>query len=214
MYIPALFRHGRLTSFALMTGILLNAPLARADADSLATFGVGATFGMARNTASTDQTQQGFSGEFSLRARFLHIFGVEFAYGPNDGIVDLRTGASYDTRMKLSGLLHFIPTRPVGLYLKAGIGGSSFSEIGRIGKSSTSYHAGTGVLITLGEHVEFGAEYILMIPGYNYWNTDPKAVAASINDRGATGADAFKPKFQDVVGVVAQRATASIRYFF
>lgn len=210
-------RNSRLSTpcgIAAGLALVVYGQVAQAKANSLVSIGVGASLSMAQNSSLAREEAKGVSGEFSIRARALHVLGLEFAYGPSDAIVDSRTNVRHDTRMKLSGLLHFIPTRPFGMYLKAGVGGARLKDVVKVGKSSPSYHAGGGALLSWGDHVEFGAEYLATIPGYDSWNTDPKSVVDSMSSRATGGANAFQPKFQDIVGVVAHRITASVRYLF
>ena len=143
---------------------VLVASVASAGSKSLITFGLGTSVGVSRHTPMGQDTKSAFSGELNLKLKMLHCLAVEFAYSPVD---KLQTGdaLTFDSRFRISAALYIIPTYPVNVYLKGGLGGGKFTDTFKAKGETTSYHAGAGLDWHIGDHFVLGAEFLLLIPG-------------------------------------------------
>ena len=140
------------------------ASTAYAGSDSIATLGIGTTMGVTQQTPYGGATQATFTSELTVRARVLHIFGVEMAYSPTDR-VETTDELVFTGQFRASALLYIVPTNPVAFYLKGGIGAESIGDVFKIDAPSNSYHAGAGLDVHLGDHFVIGTEFLLLAPG-------------------------------------------------
>ena len=150
-----------------LLALLLVAGSARAESNSLFSVGLGTGVGVSRHTPFKATPTSSFSSELSLKVKMLHFLGLELAYSPTDG--QATSGASdslvFDSKFRLSGLLYVVPTYPVGLYLKGGLGGGRVGDMFDASSDTSSYHAGGGLDVHIGSHVVIAAEFLLLIPG-------------------------------------------------
>jgi hypothetical protein len=153
----------RATIITLFT-VLSFAGNAQASSDSLITLGLGAGVGVNNSTALFGPTSTRFTTELSVKLKTLHVFGFEFAYAPTD-VVDEQQALVFDSTFRVSALLYIVPTYPVGFYLKGGLGSGKIEQIFQFDAPTTSYHAGAGLDIYVGDHVVIGLEYLLLLPG-------------------------------------------------
>lgn len=130
------------------------------------TVGVGGRAGYVPGPASRSNW---FSAGVSVQVRALYVLGAELAFDPYDRF-DTRHGTT-ESRFKLSAILHVIPTWPVGLYLKGGVGGDSLKEAVRFASETPSYHAGAGLLVSIW-HVALGLEALAVTSGPNGWSLE------------------------------------------
>ena len=137
---------------------------AHASNKSLFTVGLGAGLGVNNSTPLFGSTATRFTTELSLKIKTLRVFGFEFAYAPTD-TVDESQALVFDSTYRISALLYIVPTYPVGFYLKGGLGAGKITELFTFDAPTTSYHAGAGLDIYVGEHVVIGLEYLLLLPG-------------------------------------------------
>ena len=199
-------------------GIGTTTTRAAAKSNPLGTVGIGATLGMARHRTHTHPDGRAFSSEINIRIRALYVLGLEIAYSPTDRLV-VQEVELYDSRLKVSALLHLLPTTPTGLYLKAGVGGSGFSRL-RFGAAAQSYHAGAGLLTYLGDHLALTGEIMMVLPGSNAWQSNvaslsqqsKRSAASSLSQnqstsRGITDLSPF-------VGGSSRRLAVGVRYYW
>jgi len=224
--------HGRFLGLAVAGAMVVAPGAAHAGSDFWATLGVGTTMGMAQHNGSGQAPVRTFTGELSAQARLLYVFGIETSYAPTDRLYN-GDRLVYDSRLKLSAVLHIAPTTPVGGYLKAGVGGSRIDDMLTIGKNSESYHAGAGVEVHFKEHWVVGAEVLLMVPGFNRWSlmrgvkvndvgldqwstlTAPEAIRALELDlnTGSVPTPDVAVSWQDILGGATYRVALSLRYY-
>jgi hypothetical protein len=157
--------HRALIGVALIVW-LAPAASALANSDSMLTVGFGAGFGI--STASEEPF--GPVGEYKLRLRLLRVFGAELSYNPEAGFSP-QPGLIYDSPVRLSGLLYIVPTSPVALYLKGGVGGTAVKTALNINSKETSYHAGAGLDVKFGGHLVIGSEFLLLAGGADTFPT-------------------------------------------
>jgi len=154
----------KLTQFTIVALLLTVANTASADSDSILSFGIGTSFAVNQVTPLNSEPVTAFSNEIGIKSRFLHVLAVEFAYSPTDR-VDTEEQLVFNSTYRFSGLLYIVPTYPVGLYLKGGVGAGDISELFDLEAATTSYHAGAGLDFHIGDHFVVGAEFLLLLPG-------------------------------------------------
>ena len=154
----------RRVSLITFLATLTFASSAFASSDSLFTVGLGAGMGVNNSTPLFGATTTNFTTELSLKIKTLHVFGFEFGYAPTDS-VDQSQSLVFDSTYRISALLYIVPTYPVGFYLKGGLGSGKIDELFQFDAPTTSYHAGAGLDIYVGDHVVIGLEYLLLLPG-------------------------------------------------
>ena len=152
---------------ALVLALLAVGVDARAESTSLFSVGVGTGVGVSRHTPFKAASTSSFSSELSLKVKMLHFLGLELAYSPTDGLATAGQSDAlvFDSKFRLSGLLYVVPTYPVGLYLKGGLGGGRVGDLFDVASNTSSYHAGGGLDVHIGSHVVLAAEFLLLIPG-------------------------------------------------
>lgn len=197
--------------------LALSAPLAMALSTStasattdMARLSVGTGMGVSIHAFDAADGSSVVTGDISARVRLLYFLGLEFAYAPTDRIGATDDGPAFDSRTRLSALLHLVPTRPLGLFLKAGIGGAGLADALRLDAASSSYHGGVGLLVYVAEHWVVAGEFLLLIPGFNQWNTDTRVLAEAVGS--AEGPLDFD--WGKVWGASAQRVGLSLHYIF
>ena len=154
----------KLSQLTIIILTLTVANPASADSDSVVSFGIGTSFAVNQITPLNSEPVTAFSNEIGIKTRFLHVLAVEFAYSPTDR-VDTEQQLVFDSTYRFSGLLYLVPTYPVGLYLKGGLGAGEISELFDPEAETTSYHAGAGLDFHIGDHFVVGAEFLLLLPG-------------------------------------------------
>lgn len=208
-------------TLALLLG-LFTASNAAAKSDSLITLGVGTTVGVNNITPLHADTTTTFTTELSLKVKMLHFLGVEFAYSPTDGVEEGVHDLVFDSTFRVSGLVYIVPTYPVNLYLKGGIGAGKIEELFAIDQPTNSYHAGAGMDFHIGEHFVLGAEFLLLIPGVNSVKNTIETFANEelrrYQERTVTEATYEPPQEQlsieDFISANNFRVSVSARYYF
>jgi hypothetical protein len=143
---------------------MLSSLKAQADNNSLLTAGFGAALG----------TQQSFDYESSafvegkVRLRALRGLGLEASYNP---LVLKQDGPIYDSPLKVFGLVHIVPTTPVGAYFKFGVGASSPRTL-FMDDPSASYHIGLGMNFYWAKNLAVGCEGLMSLPNFGSMRED------------------------------------------
>lgn len=143
--------------------VLAAAAPAAASNDSIVSFGIGTALGVRHHT-DEDGTIRALATELAARLRVLHALGAELAYVPT-APADDDERMRFDSPFRFSGLLYILPIYPVGLYLKAGVGGASIGSLFTINAEAATYHGGGGLDVTLGDHFVLGGELLWLVPG-------------------------------------------------
>jgi hypothetical protein len=119
------------------------------------------------NTVQLDSAPQtSFTSELNLGVKLFHVLGVEMSFSPTDR-VDMDQALVLDATFRLSALIYIVPTYPMNLYLKGGLGAGAIGDLFDIDGSTTSYHAGAGLAWHVDDHLVLGAEFLLLLPGVN-----------------------------------------------
>lgn len=183
----------------LLMAALISPGTALAEATSLITLGAGANIGLSHSHTTTDSAPQAFSGGLDVELRLLKVIGLGVSYAPWDEIRDDNRPVM-SSQLKLSALLHIVPTTPVGFYIKGGIGGADPTTFFQVGAETNSYHGGGGFTIHATGHIVLGIEYLLMIRGHEAW------LPQGLEEAMSFGVD-------DVLHSSAHRFTVSVWYF-
>jgi hypothetical protein len=152
----------------LVLPILLSSTSTAAASNSWVTLGIGTSLGMSHSTTASQKTAS-FSGELSLRARLFHLLGFELAWAPLDRLHE-NDDLVLDSRLRLSLIANILPTTPLGLHLKAGIGGGGFADLTRFGLDTRSFHLGAGIDYHIGENAVVSPEFLFMVPNIEAWS--------------------------------------------
>jgi hypothetical protein len=192
---------------------------AYAGSDSIMTLGIGTSMGVTQQTPYGGTAQAAFTNDLTVRARMLHIFGVEMAYSPTDRM-ETTSELVFTGQFRASALLYVIPTSPVALYLKAGIGAESLGDVFKIDAPSNSYHAGAGLDVQLGDHFVLGTEFLLLAPGItSVKNTLKNFAEQELNRYQMEGAEATAaapktPSIGDFLSASNFRVGVTAHYYF
>lgn len=132
---------------------------AHAGTDDWLTVGLGASAGVLQS--GDDVTR--LSHELRAGVRLFRGLGAEVSYNPGGAFA--RGALVYDSILRMSALLYVLPTRPLGGYLKLGLGNQAFSRLTEWTHPSASYHGGVGLELHLNTHVALHSELLLLVPG-------------------------------------------------
>ena len=201
-------------------GLFLLSSSAQADSNSLVTVGVGTSIGMTRAKDISASARNALSTEVNLKLKLFHVLGAEFGFTPNNPLTSDDQQLVLDSRFRLSGLLYLVPLDVVGVYAKAGIGGTQVTDLVKVTSDSNSYHAGGGLDVYIGDNVSVGAEFLVLLPGVmsiqkSIMKQALKAETAEASGDTASDGNALKDlEVSDFVSPQNFRASLSVRYFF
>ena len=204
---------------ATLSTLTLSAP-AMAGANDLLTLGLGASYTYTNTQGLSEGSgMQSSAPSLNVRLKLLRVFGAELSYAPSAG--SSQDGDLVgDSTVQASGLLFLLPTEYVGVYGKAGIGSQSFAEMGNPGSASTSYHAGGGFDVHLGDNLAIGAEMLVLIPGAASIDAAlSKHGLRSTNENLGTGVQStdrspVELQMSDLITTDNYQASLSLRYYF
>lgn len=193
---------------------------AMAGANDLLTLGLGASYSVTKiqDLSETSATET-MSPSLSVRLKLLRVFGAEFAYSPTiaqSGNSDLVMDSAY----RASGLLFLVPTQYLGIYGKAGIGSHNLAQLANPMGETSSFHAGGGFDIHMGDHFALGGELLVLIPGAHSIDTAlSKHGLRSTNENLGTGIQStprspVEIQMSDLINTDNYQASVSLRYYF
>jgi hypothetical protein len=211
------FMRNVLTTLTMCLAILA-APVAKADSTSLFTVGVGTSVGVSHHSQFQMDAKSNFTSDINVRLRMLHVLGFEFAYSPTDRIEDT-SSLVFDSTFRMSAMLYVVPTSPVAAYIKAGIGGGSFSDVFSVTADSNTYFAGFGLDVHIGDHLVIGAEFLFVAPGVGSIRNTLQSYASSELNRfrladSASNAAPAEPDVTDFLSFDNYRVGLNVHYYF
>lgn len=132
----------RRTAAALvfLTATIAVGNTAHADADSIATLGLG-TRVTYQNPGDRGISTSDYSTHFGVRAKALYILGMDIEYAP---IPTSQRGDLYRPSKRLTGHLHLLNTEHVGLWLGIGTAAPSVAGLFDLKGKRTLYRLGGG----------------------------------------------------------------------
>ncbi len=211
----------RAIKYTAATLLALAVTLVSSEADgasnSQVTLGIGTAVGVNNVNPVFDDSRSEFTTELNIKLKAFQVVALELAYSPTD-IIDARQ-LVFESRFRVSGLIYIVPTYPVNLYLKGGIGGGRFEELFSIEGLTNSYHGGAGVDWHIGDHWVVGGEFLLLFPGVNsVKNTIEKYANEELKRYEETLAEYEPPEVQlevaDFISASNFRLAFSARYYF
>ncbi len=164
-----------LAAVAFATVTVAFASGAHADADSLATFGVGTRLAY-QNPGDRGVSTSDYTTHFGVRAKALYILGLELEYAP---IPDTQRGDLFRPSKRLTGHLHVLNTERVGAWLGFGTAATSVSGLFDLDGKRTLYRLGGGAEWVFSKHWALGLDA--------YWT--PPSVGAYLSQLEAAAPD-------------------------
>ena len=193
---------------------------AMAEANGLFTLGLGASYSVTKiqdlNDSNATETM---SPSLSVRLKLLRIFGAELEYSPTVAQKE-STDLVMDSAYRASGLLFLLPTQYFGVYGKAGVGSHDLAQLANPMGETSSFHAGGGFDIHLGDHLALGGELLVLLPGAHSIDTAlSKHGLRSTNENLGSGVSAsprspVELQMSDLINTDNYQASVSLRYYF
>ncbi len=160
------------------------------------------------NRAGGADTGPQAAGELRARLRLLRVFGFEMAWSPLAGADE---GALLQRpRVRMAAQLWVVPLARFGAYLTAGLGARRPGDLFSIAGLSTSYQAGAGAEVYLGDHWAVGAEYLLLVPGVR--SIQRHAVERELARQSGARVDSLSTR--DVFNARNFQVTVGVRFYF
>jgi hypothetical protein len=168
----------RTLTLLMLTALIFTAPSAFADdasdqtdiigysnpIKSILTASIGTQLGMTHTQQLEATPQMEFVTELEVQVKLFTFLGVELTYNPS-ALENEPGNLAFNSRLRLTGQLYFLPTDVLSLYLAGGIGADDFNGLATLTADSNTYHGGIGAEFYIGEHVAIGAEYLMVVPG-------------------------------------------------
>jgi hypothetical protein len=182
------------------------------------TLGVGTAVGVNHTSAFQSSATASFNSEFNLKLKALRILGFEMSYAPTEkplGDDDL----VFDGRLRMSVLIYVVPTRVVSGFLKFGVGANNVKDLVKPVGATSSYHAGFGLEVEVGDNFVIGGEFLFLAPGIG---SVKNAIEAYANDEidklqnpaRAGEVPAKELELKDFVSASNFRVALGAKYFF
>jgi len=198
---------------AVVLAVVLGfAPLAaRAGSQSTVTLGLGSSVGLSHVLPVTGGMHNSVLNEMNVRLRLLKVLGVDFNYNVS-GEQELGHGEVYSSNMRASALLYLVPTKTLSLYVAAGTGASSFSDLTSSEASEKSYHGGGGMEIYVGKHLALTTEFLMLVPEVEkvVITTQP----LRLDGASSLQLDGVAPAASDYISIDNYQLSFGLRYFF
>lgn len=140
------------------------ASAAHADATSLLTASLGASFSLGQSGDPGGNAAFQVGPEIELRVRVLRALAFEIGVRPLDEL-PAEGSLVYSSRFRWSGLLYLLPLDAFGLYAKAGLGGATMEDMVTFSSATNSYHVGGGLEVYLDDNLAIGSEVLFLLPG-------------------------------------------------
>lgn len=195
--------HQRLASClapCLALGSVFFASTALADSDSLLTLGVGAQYTLtAPSVADTESQISGSQYGVVSRMKVLRFLGFE---GTAQFDQDPKTQGErlLSPRYQLGLMVNLVPTSNFNLFLVGGLAAHNGGDLFNLDGRSTSFHAGPGFEVFIGDHVALGADVRFRVPGPSYIKEQVK--------------DALSPQpVEDALGLNVWQANLTVSYY-
>ncbi len=186
-----------LTAMAVLASSFATA--AHADATSLLTASLGASFSMGQSGDPGAATSLQVGPEIELRVRVLRALAFEVGVRPLDSLPS-EGSLVYSSRFRWSGLLYILPLDAFGMYAKAGLGGANLEDMVTFSSATNSYHFGGGLEVYLDDNFAIGSEVLFLLPG-----------ARSVVDKMMR--DQTVPELGDLVDPRNFRVSVGARYY-
>jgi hypothetical protein len=148
---------------AIVVGMFTAAP-ASAAVDSWFTAGVGAQYSIVSDGVAQKTTTPGVQYGLVGRLKILKFLGIEMstAFDQDPKTQDQR---HLSPRYQIGAMVNVVPTRWFNLFVVAGTGAHGVGDLFDINGDTTSFHAGPGLEIFIGEHFAFGGDVRFRVPG-------------------------------------------------
>jgi hypothetical protein len=202
----------KIATTTLTAALLLVAAPAKADNTSLLTLGGGPTVGLSHVVPVTGGSENSVVSELNFRLKLLKVLGFDFNYNMT-GEREVGHGEVYSSQMRASALLYVLPTDIISLYLAAGAGASSISDLASDTFNDKSYHGGGGMEIFVGDHMALSAEFLMLVPEIDKVVVSQKPLR--LDDSGSMDMGSIDgPSMKDYVSADNFQVSFGLKYFF
>jgi hypothetical protein len=145
---------GAIATIAVIAVTIALAPSAHADADSVATLGLGTRVAY-QNAGDRGVSTSDYTTHFGVRAKALYILGLEVEYAP---IPTSQRGDLFRPSKRLTGHLHIVNSDRVGAWLGFGTAADSFGGLFDLDGDRTLYRLGGGAEWIFSKHWALGLD--------------------------------------------------------